>query len=67
MRAGVEMKKGLAEAETGEAAFGGELRQSARLVALQRNVEGELLVQRQRRAADARIVQRAAMAGARRS
>src|SRR6185437_13315723 len=62
MRPDIEMKKGLAEAETGEASRMRRCCERARIVLVECDVEGELLVQRQRRAADAGVVQRAAMA-----
>lgn len=63
MRPRIEVQKGLAETEAGEsaAARGGE--QAGGIVTAKRNVEGEALVLRQRRPADAGIVQRAAMGG----
>ena len=56
------MQKGLSETETGEAGSARRDGEMRRIVTRQRDVEGELLVQRQRRAADAGIVQGAAMA-----
>jgi hypothetical protein len=56
------MQKSLSETETGEPGGARRHRKARRIMACERNVEGEPLVQRQRRAADAGIVQGAAMA-----
>jgi len=61
MRPGIEMKKGLAEAETGKARCTRRHGECARIVAVEGDVEGEPFVQRHGRTADARVVQRAAM------
>src|SRR5690349_20445573 len=62
MRPDIEMKKALAEAKTGEADRMGGGGERALIMLAKRDVEGELFVQRQGCAADAGIVQQAAMA-----
>ena len=63
VRARIEMKKRLAEAESAEAASARRRRQGRRIKAGERDVEGQPFVQRQRCAADPRIVQGASVAG----
>lgn len=67
MRTGIEMQKGLAEAEPGEAGDARGAGEARRIVRTERDVEGEPLVHGEWRAADARIVQRATMAESMRS
>lgn len=63
MRPGIEMKKCLAETEAGEAAVARQRRKARRVVPLKRDVESEFFVQGHGRAADACIVQCAAVPG----
>jgi hypothetical protein len=57
------MQKSLAESEAAKPGCVRGTRQLRRIVCAERDIEGERLVHRERRATDARIVQRAAMTG----